>query len=79
MNLDEYLHKYRIHKSFFAKKVGVGRSYLHHIISGIANPSIELANKIVEASNGEVSLEEVRVDKGKRGRKYPEKSSFSTN
>ena len=62
MNLREYLFKKKIKHEDFAKKVGINRSTLHRIMSGISDPSLSLATKIVKATKGQVSYEEIVGD-----------------
>jgi len=55
MKLNEYLRKNNISKKEFAKRVGVARMYLHHVIAKRNTPSPNLAKKIEKATNYEVS------------------------
>jgi len=59
VNLDEYLFKTKTSKKDFAEKLGISRGHLQHILSGIKNPSVKLAKKIEELTEGKVSKEEV--------------------
>ena len=59
MNLREYLFKKKIKHEDFAKKVGVARSTLHRIMIGKSDPSLSLAIKIVNATKGQVTYEEI--------------------
>ncbi len=59
VRLDEYLFKTKTTKTAFAQQLGISRGYLQHILSGIKTPSVKLAKKIEEMTEGKVSKEEV--------------------
>ncbi|MEC7839051.1 MAG: helix-turn-helix transcriptional regulator [Chlamydiota bacterium] len=59
MKLDEYLFRKKLSRIAFAEKIGISRGHLQHILNGSRRPSIPLAKKIEEATDGKVSKEEV--------------------
>ncbi len=59
VKLDEYLFRTKTTKKAFAEKIGISQGHLQHILSGIKNPSVKLAKKIEEFTEGRVSKEEV--------------------
>jgi len=59
MDLDYWLFKNKITKTDFARTIGISRGHLQGVISGKLKPSIKLAKKIEEATNGKVSKEEL--------------------
>jgi len=63
MDLREYLFKKRMSVSDFAKKINFARTYISGIISGANKPSKKLAKIIEEATNGEVTAEELLSSK----------------
>ncbi len=67
MNLDQYLRKHKITYTDFAEKIGYGRTYINEIGIGTKNPSKRLAKLIEQATNGEVTAEELLKDKGVNG------------
>lgn len=55
MQLKEFLDTSRVSKARFARKIGVSRSYITHLLGGgIKSPSMKVAKKIVEATEGKV-------------------------
>lgn len=63
MELRMYIFKNRIKQAPFAKKIGCSVIHLGRIVNGLAPPSAMLAVKIVAATNGEVSFEDLFADK----------------
>lgn len=59
MHLRKYLFEKKIKHEDFAKKVGINRITLYRIMSGISDPSLSLAIKIVKATKGNVTYEEI--------------------
>jgi transcriptional regulator with XRE-family HTH domain len=59
MELRDYLHFKRITTTEFAKIVGTRKQYISRISNGYRKPGEALARKISEATNGEVSFEEL--------------------
>jgi transcriptional regulator with XRE-family HTH domain len=59
MNLDEYLFRTKQSKTSFAQKLGISRGHLQHILNGSRRPSVSLAKKIEEITEGKVSKAEV--------------------
>lgn len=45
-----------------ANKAGTSFAYLKQIAYGCRNPSVKLCRKLVDASDGELTLEELRPD-----------------
>jgi transcriptional regulator with XRE-family HTH domain len=62
MDLREYLFRKRMSSTDFAKLLGCERSYLSKIVNRKMKPGKYLAKAIVEATNGEVSYEELMSD-----------------
>lgn len=59
MQLAEYLFRKKIKQTEFAKTVGVSRVHLGEILRGRRRPSISLARRIEQATEGDVSKEEL--------------------
>jgi len=59
MNLDEYLFRTKQSRTSFAQKLGISRGHLQHILNGSRRPSVPLAKKIEESTQGKVSKEEM--------------------
>ncbi len=59
MDLDTYLWKNRIEIKDFAAKVGCHNSYISMIANNKRSPSIKLAKKIEEATNGQVKAKKM--------------------
>ena len=59
MWIDEWLFKEGMSQTEFAVKVGITREYLGRIILGHVRGSPDVAKKIQEMTNGEVTLEEI--------------------
>lgn len=59
MNLREYLFRNEMTKTEFAKRIGTHRNTLYLIIKGKVNPSLPMAKKIEEVTNGEVQMEDL--------------------
>lgn len=59
MQLAEYLFRKKIKQTEFARRVGVSRVHLGEILRGRRRPSIGLAKKIEQATDGDVSKEEL--------------------
>jgi transcriptional regulator with XRE-family HTH domain len=65
MDLDEYLFRKRVSQTEFAKELGISRNHLGEILRGRRSPSVKLAKKIEELSQGEVTKEEALFPKGR--------------
>ncbi len=63
MNLDEYLFRKKISQTDFSKELGVSRNHFGEILRGRRTPSVKLAKKIEEFTNGEVTKEEAMFPK----------------
>lgn len=61
MDLREYLFKKKIKHEDFAKRVGTTRRTLFYIMAGTSNPKFSLIKKIVEATNGQVTYEDIKT------------------
>ena len=59
MRLSEYLKKHKLTQKDFAEKVGVARPQITRIISKKRNPSPHLMKKIEEATEGEVTMQDL--------------------
>ena len=59
MFLDEYLFRTKQTQRAFAKKIGINSDYLSNLIRGHYRPSVDLAKKIQEASDGQVLWSEL--------------------
>ena len=57
--MKDYLFKYDISVKQFAGKLGISTSYLYQLIRRERKPSIELAHKIEETTEGEVKVEQL--------------------
>ena len=59
MKLEMYLKKNDIPKKDFAKLVGISSTYISLIIHGERNPSVNIACRIIQATQGEVSVNDL--------------------
>lgn len=59
MTLKEYLETTRITQTDLARTVGVFRGTIHNIVTGRKAPSIELALKIQDATDGAVTVRDL--------------------
>lgn len=59
MLLKEYLEKYGISKTAFAKRIGKSRELVHMIVNKDHIPKADVAIKIEEITEGKVRREEV--------------------
>ena len=59
MKLLEYLKKYRVTQRSFAKQVGVTEAYISQILNGLRSPSIRLAGKIEDKTEGNVTFKDL--------------------
>lgn len=69
MRLSNYLRLSNMSSADFAKKIGITKSYISFIASGKKFPSINVAKKICEFTNNEVTLEDLA---------YPERDTQLT-
>jgi len=65
MRLPEYFEKYGVKAVWLAKKVGVSPQAISNIAKG-ANPSLEVAVKIEEATEGRVKCRDLLPEKKKK-------------
>lgn len=65
MDLDEYLFRKRISQTDFAKDLVISRNHLGEILRGRRTPSVKLAKKIEELTQGEVTREQAMFPKGR--------------
>ena len=65
VDLDEYLFRKRISQTDFAKDLGISRNHLGEILRGRRTPSVKLAKKIEELTQGEVTREQAMFPKGR--------------
>lgn len=56
MTITEFLKKHKIKQNKFARAINVCPTVLNHYIKGRRRPSIDLAQKIIEVTKGEVTL-----------------------
>lgn len=59
MRLSEYLKETKLTQEEFAALVGVTRPFITNILNGKRNPSIQLAIRIDEVTNGKVPLKDL--------------------
>ena len=59
MDLKEYLWKYRLTQTQFAKRAGIKRTSVGSYIRNYRQPNASSALKIYKATNGEVSFREI--------------------
>lgn len=59
MKLNEYLFKTETKQTTFAEMLDISRPHLTQIVSGKRKPSPKLAKKIIEATKGHVTLNEL--------------------
>ncbi|NGX51415.1 MAG: hypothetical protein K1060chlam2_01281 [Chlamydiae bacterium] len=59
MLLKEYLEKYGVSKSAFAKRIGKSREIIHLIVNKGHTPKADIALLIEEATEGKVTRSEV--------------------
>jgi hypothetical protein len=55
MDLYTYLAKYRIKKQDFAKRLRIGRTYLHHMLNGRFPFTEDMQKRIIRLTKGEVT------------------------
>jgi len=81
MKLKTYLYKQGYGFSVkFAQKLEIHPVYLSTLASGRCRPSPDLAQKIVEATNGEVTLEELLFPKPERAKRHDKPAThYSTS
>ncbi len=65
MRLSEYFEKYGVKAVWLAKKIGVSPQAISNIAKG-ANPSLEVAVKIEEATDGKVKCRDLLSNKKKK-------------
>lgn len=63
--LREYLFKNGITQAAFAQTIGVSRSYVAHLSSGLKEPSLAIAARIQLATEGKVSFSSLLTDSNK--------------
>ncbi len=59
MDLRTYLFRHRIKIAEFGRRINFSAIHLHKIISGERKPSKKLAKIIEQATNGEVTIQEL--------------------
>lgn len=59
MTLAKYLKKTGIAVPDFAKSIGVNKGTIYNYINGDRIPTLDIAMKIVEATNGQVAYEDL--------------------
>ena len=59
MDLNTYLFLSKLTKVRFAMRLGIDRTYLHHILSGKHPASKKLAQRIEKATFGKVTVHEI--------------------
>lgn len=57
--LQDYLNNFKITQRKFSESLGIHYMYLNQIANGIRRPSPELALKIEQATDGQVTLREL--------------------
>lgn len=65
MDLREYLFRNRLTITDFGKKIDCPRAYLSQIVNGHKKPGKRLAKVIEDATNGEVTAQELLQTKDK--------------
>ena len=63
MTLKEWIYQERLTQDEFAKLVGVSRRTICSILGGIWMPSLSLALRIEERTNGEVTMRDLATKK----------------
>ncbi|MDB6081312.1 MAG: hypothetical protein JWO53_584 [Chlamydiia bacterium] len=69
--IDEWLFKEKITIKGFADKLNISRQYLHAIISGKRRGSPDIAKKISELTNEEISITEILFGDREKRKKPP--------
>ena len=59
MNLDKYIWQYRLKKNQVAKDLDITPNYIAGLCQGKYTPSIKLAIRIIEYSQGEIGIHEL--------------------
>ena len=67
MKLAEFMKEHGVMATFIARKVGISPQYLHKIKEGKSEPGIKIALKIVDATKGAVTLQDLIIDHVKKG------------
>lgn len=71
MDLRDYLFLARINFEDFAKYIGTTRRSLHYIMNGSANPKLSLVRKIVKATDGQVTYDDIKTSEDEDIAPYP--------
>jgi len=80
MKLKDYMKQERLTETKLSADIGISQQHLNRLIRMLSNPSLPLAKKIQEKTNGQVSIEELLNPKLpsrleiKRGKKKNEKN-----
>lgn len=59
MKLKDYMEQKRLTETKFAVDIGITQQHLNRLIRMLSNPSLPLAKKIHEKTNGQVTIEEM--------------------
>lgn len=60
MDLNEYFKKHNSNIEEFCRKTGISRSAIYLYKTGRMRPSVDVALRIQEATNGEVTFDDLR-------------------
>ena len=59
MELKEYIDQENLSERALASVIGISQQHLNRLIRKVSNPSLPLAKKIKEVTNGRVTIEEM--------------------
>lgn len=76
MNLREYLDEKRITYREFAEKLGIHLQSLKSIVYGVRRPSLEIAVKIEELTNGQVTPKDLIATFNKKSEIKPSRKAI---
>ena len=66
MKLSEWIRMNKVNKGEFAKALGIARNTLHLYERGLRQPPLDVAIRIKELTNGEVTPEDLVIKKPRK-------------
>jgi transcriptional regulator with XRE-family HTH domain len=60
--LRKYIKENGLNQKKFAESIGIQPQWLSNILNNITKPSIAIAEKIYEATNGDITIDMIRPD-----------------
>jgi DNA transposition AAA+ family ATPase len=59
MKVDEFIGKRKVNITQLAKQIGYDQAYLNKILNGYYKPSKKVADALTEASNGQITYDDL--------------------